>query len=91
MPSTGKGFGTPAPAAAAAAAPAQAASSSSSGRHKRVRVFRYGVEAVALTRALEAAGWHSRVQLVESLKEADLVLAVKNTAGGRHRNLAQVR
>lgn len=54
-----------------------------------LRIFRFGVEAAAVTKAVEACGWQARVTLVESIKQADLILAAKCSSSGKHRNLAQ--
>jgi hypothetical protein len=85
MPSNGKGFGTPAASATAAVYKTKTA-----GGQNIVRIFRFGVEAAAVTKAVEACGWQARVALVESIQEADLILAAKCSSGGKHRNLAQV-
>jgi hypothetical protein len=92
MPSNGKGFGSPAPSAAAAAAATGTSKTpgSPAGSKKMLRIFRFGVEAAAVTKAVEACGWQARVTLVESIKEADLILAAKCSSSGKHRNLAQV-
>lgn len=58
---------------------------------KLLRIFRFGVESAAVNRAVEACGWQARITLVESIKEADLILAAKCSSTGKHRNLAQVR
>lgn len=55
-----------------------------------LRIFRFGVESAAVSKAVEACGWQARVTLVESIKEADLILAAKCSSTGKHRNLAQV-
>lgn len=81
MPSNGRGFGAP----RAAAAPPRSAPSGG----KLVRIFRFGVNAAAVNRAVESCGWQGRVELVDSIKTASLILAVKNTSGGKHQNLAQ--
>jgi hypothetical protein len=95
MPSNGKGFGSPVPSpAAAAAAPAAsgaaAADRKSAGGGKVLKVFRFGVESAAVSKAIEACGWQGRLDQVESIKGADLILAAKCSSTGKHRNLAQV-
>ncbi|KAF6253139.1 hypothetical protein COO60DRAFT_464932 [Scenedesmus sp. NREL 46B-D3] len=105
LPSSGKGFGslasssTTRAAAAAARQPSSTPSSSSSssstpstsGRSSKrvVKVFRFGVEAAAVQRAVNACGWQERVLQVDAISQADLLIAVKDTAGGRHQNLTQ--
>jgi hypothetical protein len=56
-----------------------------------VRVFRFGVEAAAVSQVIEACGWQARVALTDSIKDADIMLAAKCSPSGKHRNLAQVR
>jgi hypothetical protein len=56
-----------------------------------VKVFRFGVEAAAVQRAVDACGWQERVLQVDTIGQADLLIAVKDTAGGKHQNLTQVR
>jgi hypothetical protein len=56
-----------------------------------VKVFRFGVEAAAVQRAVNACGWQERVLQVDAIGQADLLIAVKDTAGGKHQNLTQVR
>jgi hypothetical protein len=55
-----------------------------------VKVFRFGVEAAAVQRAVNACGWQERVLQVDAIGQADLLIAVKDTAGGKHQNLTQV-
>ena len=81
LPSNGRGFGSK---PAAAPAPVQLGPDV-------VKVFRFGVDAAAVSKAIEGCGWQGRVAVVDTLQQADLILAVKNTQGGKHRNLAQVR
>jgi hypothetical protein len=55
-----------------------------------LKVFRFGVESTAVSKAIEACGWQGMLDQVESIKAADLILAAKCSSTGKHRNLAQV-
>lgn len=65
-------------------------SSSSSRSRKTIKMFRFGVEAAAIQKAIQQNGWEDRVEQVEQLNQADVLVAVKCTPGGRHQNLQQV-
>ncbi len=57
---------------------------------KVLRLFRYSVEQSKIDQAIRDNGWQGRVVQVDSIQEADAIIAVKLTAGGKHQNLSQV-
>lgn len=90
LSSNGKGFGGEA--ASTTGAPSAAETSGRGSPHSRVvKVFRFGLTAAAVSKAIEACNWQGRVVSVDNIKQADLLLAIKCTPGGEHLKLGQVR
>eukprot|EP00879_Flechtneria_rotunda_P015480 GHRR01016189.1.p1 GENE.GHRR01016189.1~~GHRR01016189.1.p1 ORF type:complete len:228 (+),score=117.28 GHRR01016189.1:43-684(+) len=64
-------------------------SSTNSSGKQLLKLCRYAVEATAVQKALDACGWSHLVKQVEGIGQADVMVAVKNTPGGKHQNLTQ--
>lgn len=84
LPPGFKGFGAPPASAVKAAAVA------ATNPHA-LKVFRHAVDEDRVQQAIHANGWGERVVLVEQLQDADAIVTVKLTRGGKHISHDQVR